>query len=80
MPHHDRVLSTVRQETKEICDAVRSMGLTPVARGQRRVTPGIQKIIDKLRAHGLVDVYEKAGFTLGAPGCSYCLGIAADVA
>ena len=25
-------------------------------------------------------MYEEAGFTIGAPGCSYCLGIAADVA
>ena len=36
--------------------------------------------MNKLRKHGLIDVYEKAGFTVGAPGCSYCLGIAADVA
>jgi homoaconitate hydratase len=46
----------------------------------RRVTPGSKVIVEKLRRHGLIDAYEKAGFTVGAPGCSYCLGIAADVA
>ncbi|RHZ15403.1 hypothetical protein DYB26_003736 [Aphanomyces astaci] len=55
-------------------------GLTPVAHGERRVTPGSQVIIDHLRAEGLLAFYEQAGFTVGAPGCSFCLGIAADVA
>ncbi|CAK4079500.1 unnamed protein product [Aphanomyces euteiches] len=55
-------------------------GLKPVSNGQRRVTPGSQIIIDHLRATGLLDFYEQAGFTVGAPGCSFCLGIAADVA
>ncbi|CAI5715260.1 unnamed protein product [Hyaloperonospora brassicae] len=55
-------------------------GMTPVAQGQRRVTPGSQIIVDNLKKHGLIEVYEKAGFTVGAPGCSFCLGIAADVA
>ncbi|GAB9465453.1 hypothetical protein Gpo141_00002860 [Globisporangium polare] len=55
-------------------------GMTPVAHGKRRVTPGSQIIINKLREHGLLAIYEKAGFTVGAPGCSFCLGIAADVA
>lgn len=29
---------------------------------------------------GLTDIYRRAGFVVGAPGCSYCLGVAADVA
>ena len=58
-------------------------GVTPVATpraGARRVTPGSLAILEYLRQHGLVDIYERAGFIVGAPGCSYCLGIAADVA
>lgn len=46
----------------------------------RRVTPGSKQIVDRLQELGLMKVYEEAGFTVGAPGCSFCLGIAADVA
>ncbi|KAJ0393572.1 hypothetical protein P43SY_005141 [Pythium insidiosum] len=63
-----------------VLEACMKQGLVPVAHGQRRVTPGSQRIISHLREHGLIEIYEKAGFTVGAPGCSYCLGIAADVA
>lgn len=63
-----------------VLEACMKAGMTPVSRGQRRVTPGSQLIIQKLQEHGLIEVYEKAGFVVGAPGCSYCLGIAADVA
>ncbi|KAJ2780982.1 hypothetical protein H4R18_003132 [Coemansia javaensis] len=63
-----------------VLEAGLSKGLTPVAGGNRRVTPGSVPILAKLRRLGLVDVYQRAGFTVGAPGCSYCLGIAADVA
>lgn len=63
-----------------VLEACMKAGLTPVAHGQRRVTPGSQIIINKLREHGLIAIYEKAGFIVGAPGCSFCLGIAADVA
>ena len=57
-------------------------GAAPVAAkaGARRVTPGSLAISTYLREHGLLDIYERAGFVVGAPGCSYCLGIAADVA
>ncbi|KAJ3460268.1 hypothetical protein MRS44_011135 [Fusarium solani] len=55
-------------------------GLKPVAHGQRRVVPGSRPIADFLRQTGLAEVYEKAGFTIGAPGCSYCVGMGADVA
>ncbi|KNE71305.1 3-isopropylmalate dehydrogenase [Allomyces macrogynus ATCC 38327] len=55
-------------------------GLTPAIGGKRKVTPGSVPILHKLRKLGLAEVYERAGFEIGAPGCSYCLGIAADVA
>ena len=48
--------------------------------GKRRVTPGSLTIIAKLRKLGLIEIYEKAGFEVGAPGCSYCIAVAADKA
>lgn len=66
-----------------LLEAMMKAGHSPVPVkdvGQRRVTPGSLQIIEHLKKHGLVDIYEKAGFVVGVPGCSYCLGIAADVA
>ncbi|CEG47275.1 3-isopropylmalate dehydrogenase [Plasmopara halstedii] len=63
-----------------VLEACLKQGMKPVPHGQRRVTPGSQIIIDNLKKHGLLQVYENAGFVVGAPGCSFCLGIAADVA
>ncbi|KAI8929966.1 Isocitrate/isopropylmalate dehydrogenase-domain-containing protein [Entophlyctis helioformis] len=53
-------------------------GWVPVLKGKRKVTPGSVSIVAKLRRLGLLQIYEAAGFQIGAPGCSYCLGIAAD--
>ena len=53
-------------------------GLVPSIHGKRKVTPGSVSIVAKLRKAGLIAIYEKAGFVIGSPGCSYCLGIAAD--
>jgi homoaconitate hydratase len=50
-------------------------GLVPVPHGRRRVTPGSLTIIKNLERHGLTTIYEQAGFDIGAPGCSYCVGI-----
>lgn len=55
-------------------------GLVPSTTGKRRVTPGSVNIVARLKTLGLLDVYTRAGFSIGAPGCSFCLGIAADVA
>jgi homoaconitate hydratase len=55
-------------------------GLKPVTHGLRRVTPGSKPIVERLRALGLLDIYERAGFVIGAPGCSYCVGLGADQA
>lgn len=45
-----------------------------------RVTPGSVIITKRLEELGLLAVYKEAGFSIGVPGCSFCLGIAADVA
>ena len=52
----------------------------PLAAGTRQVTPGSLPIVRKLEALGLLEVYKKAGFRQGAPGCSYCVGMGADQA
>ncbi|OQR90682.1 3-isopropylmalate dehydratase large subunit [Achlya hypogyna] len=61
-----------------------SSGLVPAARAdkpyRRRVTPGSLDIVAHLKQLGLLAVYEAAGFTVGVPSCSFCVGIGADVA
>ncbi|ORY13136.1 aconitase family protein [Clohesyomyces aquaticus] len=56
------------------------MGKKPVAKGKRKVVPGSRPIRNKLEATGLADVYRAAGFEIGIPGCSYCVGMSADKA
>ncbi|KAH8820276.1 aconitase family protein [Xylogone sp. PMI_703] len=53
-------------------------GLVPVNYGKRKVVPGSLPITHKLRELGLAAIYGKAGFEIGAPGCSYCVGMGAD--
>ncbi|KAG2734029.1 hypothetical protein G9P44_003554 [Scheffersomyces stipitis] len=55
-------------------------GLKVSERGHRRVTPGSLVLIARLKEFGLLLWYEKAGFAVGAPGCSYCVGMGADQA
>ena len=55
-------------------------GLRPVGTGKRKVVPGSRPILDKLRKSGLAAIYEQAGFEIGIPGCSYCVGMSADKA
>ncbi|KAJ1929842.1 hypothetical protein IWQ60_000803 [Tieghemiomyces parasiticus] len=63
-----------------VLEAGLKAGKVPTVNGKRRVTPGSVPILAKLRRLGLLDAYEKAGFTVGAPGCSYCIAVAADKA
>ena len=56
------------------------MGKTPVKTGKRKVVPGSLPIRNKLDRLGLTAVYRTAGFEVGVPGCSYCVGLAADKA
>lgn len=53
-------------------------GLRPCPKGKRKVVPGSLPIVDMLRRTGLADVYEQAGFEIGVPSCSYCVGMSAD--
>ncbi len=53
---------------------------TPTKKGTRLVVPGSLEIVGNLREAGIMEIYEKAGFRVGVPGCSMCLGIASDKA
>ncbi|OGM47661.1 aconitase family protein [Aspergillus bombycis] len=55
-------------------------GLRPSVKGKRKIVPGSMPILYRLRQLGLVEVYEEAGFDIGIPGCSYCVGMSADQA
>ncbi|KAL8783497.1 MAG: hypothetical protein Q9213_004593 [Squamulea squamosa] len=73
---------TTTEEDLVLAGLVLKVGLAnglPLSAGTRHVTPGSLPIVDRLQKLGLLDVYESAGFTRGAPGCSYCVGVV-DVA
>ncbi|OQD76296.1 hypothetical protein PENDEC_c004G03468 [Penicillium decumbens] len=55
-------------------------GYTPAKKGKRKVVPGSMPILRRLRHLGLTGIYEDAGFEIGIPGCSYCVGMSADQA
>lgn len=55
-------------------------GQTPVNRGRRVVVPGSRPIQHKLEELGLLEFYRRAGFKIGVPGCSMCIGQGVDQA
>ena len=55
-------------------------GKVPVKKGIRHVVPGSLPITENLKKKGLLDIYEEVGFTIGVPGCSYCVGMGVDKA
>jgi homoaconitate hydratase len=55
-------------------------GLRPCIQGTRRLTPGSVPITRRLNGLGLLAAFTEAGFVIGAPGCSYCVGMGADQA
>ncbi len=61
-----------------VLDQALAQGVTPVSTQKRLVVPGDLAIMSHLRESGLLAIYEKAGFRVGPPGCSMCLGIASE--
>lgn len=55
-------------------------GLVPSKQGKKKVVPGSLPILSRLKSLGFADIYEQAGFQIGVPGCSYCVGMGADKA
>jgi len=47
---------------------------------KKLVVPGDLAIRERMRQGGLWEIYQKAGFRLGPPGCSMCLGVASEKA
>jgi 3-isopropylmalate dehydratase small subunit len=47
---------------------------------RKLVVPGDLGIVARMREGGLWPIYERAGFRIGPPGCSMCLGIASEKA
>jgi len=46
--------------------------------GKRLVVPGSTEIVERMERGGLLEIYRRAGFRVGPPGCSMCLGVASD--
>jgi hypothetical protein len=63
-----------------VLEAGMKQGLDPVGHGKRKVVPGSLPILNRLKSLGLAAIYEEAGFEIGVPGCSYCVGMGADKA
>jgi homoaconitase/3-isopropylmalate dehydratase large subunit len=57
-----------------------AQGLRPIDKGRRIVVPGSKPIRHKLEKLGLIEVYKNAGFKVGVPGCSMCVGQGVDQA
>jgi 3-isopropylmalate dehydratase small subunit len=56
-------------------------GLVPtVSTRNRLIVPGDLAISERLHTSGLIKAYTQAGFRIGPPGCSMCLGIASEKA
>ncbi|KAI3327942.1 aconitase iron-sulfur domain-containing protein [Xylariaceae sp. AK1471] len=55
-------------------------GFEPANKGRRLVVPGSRPTRRKLEDLGLLDVYRRAGFNVGVPGCSMCIGQGTDKA
>lgn len=73
---------TTAEEDLVLAGLVLRVGLArglPLSPGKRHVTPGSRPIMRNLESLGLLDDFKAAGFTIGAPGCSYCVGVV-DVA
>ncbi|KAH8660471.1 aconitase family protein [Xylariales sp. PMI_506] len=63
-----------------ILEAGLKQGLQPADHGKRKVVPGSRPILHELEELGLNDIYRRAGYEIGVPGCSYCVGMSADKA
>ncbi|KAI9711056.1 MAG: hypothetical protein M1828_001983 [Chrysothrix sp. TS-e1954] len=49
-------------------------------RGKRHVVPGSLPVGRRLEELGLKSVFAEAGFEMGVPGCSFCVGMGSDQA
>ncbi|KAL4865743.1 hypothetical protein BDV12DRAFT_174005 [Aspergillus spectabilis] len=72
---------TTTEEDLVLAALVLEVGLQQglqLTEGKRMVVPGSLPIVSNLRALGLLDFFEQAGFEQPAVSCSLCLGMGAD--
>ena len=63
-----------------VLEQMMQAGHTPKSTHKRLVVPGDLSIVKRLDETGLTAIYAKAGYRVGPPGCSMCLGIASEKA
>lgn len=61
-----------------VLEAMLDAGLQVTPTHRRLVVPGDLSIQARMREGGLWSIYERAGFRIGEPGCSMCLGVASE--
>ncbi|MFN7135442.1 MAG: aconitase family protein, partial [Myxococcales bacterium] len=55
-------------------------GRKPKETRNRLVVPGSIEIVARMKKNGSLAIYEQAGYRIGPPGCSMCLGVASEKA
>lgn len=63
-----------------VLEAGLNSGYTWIRHGKRKVVPGSIPIRARLDRLGLTEIYHQAGFEVGEPSCSYCVGLSEDKA
>jgi len=63
-----------------ILERMLQKGVQALANERRLVIPGDLAIRSKLEERGIWDIYRKAGFRIGVPGCHMCLGLGTEKA
>ncbi|KAF7545594.1 hypothetical protein G7046_g9527 [Stylonectria norvegica] len=61
-----------------VLEAGLKKGLRPVDHGKRKLVPGSRPILHELEERVFAVIYRQAGFEIGVPGCTYCVGMSAD--
>jgi aconitate hydratase/homoaconitate hydratase len=61
-----------------VLEAMLDAGLQVTPTHRRLVVPGDLSIQARMQEGGLWSIYERAGFRIGEPGCSMCLGVASE--
>lgn len=68
--------TTTEEELVLAALVLEAAGTQRVANDHQIVVPGDLTIQENLKAAGLWQIYERAGFRVDPPGCSMCLGVA----
>lgn len=61
-----------------VLEQMQKQGVEPVESSKRLVIPGDTGIKKKLAEAGILEIYTRAGFRVGLPGCHMCLGLGTE--